>query len=195
MNYSSIKKTLVIGALCLLSFAPQVVNAQKVAHLNFQELVTLMPEYQNAATEYELYQADLEDQLKSIENDAMAKQKLYEAETKKPAPSKLRLTAYERDIQNLQQEYGMMQQTIQDSLKAKMADLVAPIRKKVEEAVAAIAKEQGYSHVIDNTYGTLIYADPLFDISELVKKKLNIKAKPVANPGAGKPGANPVSPR
>ena len=43
-----------------------------------------MPEYANAATEYEIYQADLEDQLKMIENDALAKQKLLETESKKP---------------------------------------------------------------------------------------------------------------
>jgi outer membrane protein len=202
MNYSLMnkavavsKKFILAAGLLLLTLAPNVVKAQKVGHLNFQEIVTLMPEYGNAATEYDLYQAELEDQLKFIENEAVSKQKLLEAESKKPAPSKTKITMYQKSLESLQQEYGYLQQTIQDSLKAKMADLVAPIKKKVEEAVAEIAKEQGYTHIIDNTYGTLIYSDPLYDISELVKKKLNIKPKPTANPGAGKPGTRTVTPR
>ena len=202
MNYSLMnkaitgsKKIILATGLLFLTLASNAVKAQKTGHLNFQEIVTLMPEYANAATEYEIYQADLEDQLKMIENDALAKQKLLETESKKPAPSKLRMSAYQRDLESLQQEYGYLQQTIQDSLKAKMAALVAPIKKKVEEAVSEIAKEQGYTHIIDNTYGTLIYSDPLYDISELVKKKLNIKPKTTANPGAGKPTTRPITPR
>ncbi len=194
MNYSSIKKTIIIAALCLLSFVPQAAKAQKVGHLNFQELIMLMPEYENFQTEYQLYQADLEDQLKGIGNEYEAKQKLLETESKKPAPSKLRISAYQKDMQNLQQEYEFMQQTVQDSLKAKVLELTEPLKNKITLVVKEIAKEQGYSHIIDNSYGTLIYADAQYDISELVKKKLNIKPKPAANPGAGRP-SSPVSPR
>jgi hypothetical protein len=69
-----------------------------------------------------------------------------------------------------------------------MAELVAPIKKRVEEVVAEIAKEKGYTHVIDNSYGMLIYADEEHNLDKAVKTKLNIQDKPAANPGAGKPG-------
>ena len=88
----------------------------------------------------------------------------------------------------------MIQQSSQDSLKNKMAELVAPIKKKVEEAVASIAKEKGYSYIIDNSYGTLIYANEADNVDAAVKTKLNLKDKPAANPGAGKPNS-PVAPR
>ncbi|MES2618142.1 MAG: OmpH family outer membrane protein [Bacteroidota bacterium] len=188
------KKSIIVLAVMLSVFVPNVLKAQKVGHVNFQEIILLMPEYKLAATEYDVYQLSLEDELKAVENMILEVQKNYAIESKKPQPNKTKLKIYETQNESYQQQYQMMQQSSQDSLKAKMAELVAPIRKKVEEAVAAIAKEKGYSHIIDNSYGALIYADEADNIDEAVKAKLNIKEKPAANPGAGKP-QTPVSPR
>jgi outer membrane protein len=183
------KNSILTLALSVLCFAlPSVVKAQKVAHINFQEIITLMPEYKTASTEYDLYQASLEDGLRQIEADAMAENKKYEAETKKPAPNQTRLKILAQNLEMYQRNYQEMQQSIQDSLKQKMAELVAPIKKKIEEAVAEVAKEKGYTHVIDSGFGMLIYADEAHNLDALVKEKLNIKDKPATNPGAGRPG-------
>jgi outer membrane protein len=183
------KKSILAIAFFALCFSlPSVVQAQKVAHLNFQEIIILMPEYKTASTEYELYQSSLEDELKSIETEAMALNKKYEEESKKPAPSQTKLKLYAQSLENMQQSYQEMQQSIQDSLKAKMAELVAPIKKKIEAVVADIAKEKGYSHVLDNSYGMLIYADEEHNLDKAVKDRLKIVEKPTTNPGAGRPG-------
>lgn len=175
-----------IAILLLCFFTSQSVSAQKIGHLNFQNIIELMPQYKVAETEYALYQQSLEDQVKEIENMALEIQAKYEAESKKPTPSKVKMQLYANQLQSYQEQYSVFQQGVQDSLKAKMAELVAPIREEVELAVAEVAKENGYTHILDNTYGTLIYADEAYNIFELVKTKLNIKEKPVANPGAGK---------
>jgi outer membrane protein len=188
------KKLMLTSLVLLIFIAPNVLNAQKVGHVNFQEIILLMPEYTMAATEYDLYQAALEDDLKAVENMIMEVQKNYEIESQKPAPNKTKMKIYMQQNESYQQEYQMLQQSSQDSLKAKMAELVAPIKKKVEEAVSAIAIEKGYSHIIDNSYGTLIYADPTANIDAAVKTKLNLKEKPAANTGAGKP-ATPTTPK
>ncbi len=184
------KKSVLSLAICALCFAlPSIVNAQKVAHINFQEIITLMPEYQTASTEYELYQASQEDALKQIEADAMAENEKMRVEQAKPAPNQTRLKIYAQNIEMHQRNYQELQMTIQDSLKNKMAELVAPIKEKIEAAVSEIAKEKGYTHVIDSGYGMLIYADEAHSLDELVKAKLNIKDKPAMNPGGGKPGS------
>ncbi|MDI1232657.1 MAG: OmpH family outer membrane protein [bacterium] len=182
------KKLVMVLAFAVLSaVTPNVLKAQsKVGHVNFQEIILLMPEYTMAATEYDLYQAALEDNLKEIENMILKAQNDYAVESKKPAPNKARLNIYIKQNETFQQEYQLMQQSTQDSLKAKMAELVAPIKKKVELVIAEIAKEKGYSHIIDNSYGTLIYADEADNIDAAVKTRLKIKDKPVANPAAGR---------
>jgi outer membrane protein len=182
------KSILAIAAFALCFALPSFVHAQKIAHLNFQEIITLMPEYKTASNEYDLYQASLEDELKQIEAEAAAINKKYQIESTKAVPSQSKLKIYAQQLETMQMTYQELQQTIQDSLKAKMAELVAPIKKKVEEAVAEIAKEKGYSHVIDNSYGMLIYADEEHNLDKAVKEKLKIVEKPAANPGAGKPG-------
>ncbi len=176
-----------VAFLLLCSFIPSVSNAQMVGHLNFQEIIQLMPEYETASKEYDLYKLSLEDQLKQIETEYLTYQKKMDEESKKPAPSQTKLKIYAQQMELMQQNYQEMQQTVQDSLNIKMGELVEPIKTKVTDAVAEIAKEKGYSHIIDNSLGTLIYADPKNDISAAVKTKLGIKEKPAVNPGAGKP--------
>jgi outer membrane protein len=170
--------------LWLCAFSPSVAQAQKVGHLNFQNIIQAMPDYTKASNEYELYKQSLEDELKAIEAEAMAVNKKYELESKKPQPSQTRLKLYAQNIETMQLMYQEKQQSIQDSLSAKMTELVAPIKKKVEEAVAEVAKAQGYSHVID-------YAAEENNIEAAVKTKLGIKDKPAVNPGAGKPVGMP----
>lgn len=194
LNEVSKKFKVIALAIMWCAFTPNSANAQKVGHVNFQEIILLMPEYAMAATEYDLYQAGLEDELKAVENMILEVQKNYDIESKKPAPNKTKMKIYMSQNESYQQEYQMIQQSSQDSLKNKMAELVAPIKKKVEETVASIAKEKGYSYIIDNSYGTLIYANEADNIDVAVKTKLNLKDKPAANPGAGKPNS-PVAPR
>lgn len=182
-------RSIFTAALTWLCFSlPGVAQAQKIGHLNFQSIIQSMPEYKTASDEYELYKQSLEDDLKAIETEAMNTNKKLEAESKKPVPNQTRIKIWSQQLETMQYEYQAMQQSIQDSLSAKMNELVAPIKKKVEAAVAELAKERGYSHVIDNSYGMLIYADEEHNLEAAVKAKLNIKEKPLANPGAGRPG-------
>ena len=181
----------IAALLWLCALSPNVAQAQKIGHMNFQNIIQAMPEYTKASNEYELYKQSLEDELKAIEAEALAINKKYELEAKKPAPSQTRLKLWAQNIETMQLMYQEKQQSIQDSLSAKMTELVAPIKKKVEEAVAEIAKAQGYSHIIDNSYGMLIYAAEENNVEEAVKTKLGIKEKPASNPGAGKPVGMP----
>ena len=84
------KKLMMVLAIAVLSVVtPNVLKAQsKVGHVNFQEIILLMPEYTMAATEYDLYQAALEDNLKQKEDQIMEVQKKYQMESqKKPTPN------------------------------------------------------------------------------------------------------------
>ena len=68
----------------------------------------------------------------------------------------------------LQQE----QAKAEEELDAKQTTLTDPIRKKVKDAIAAVAKEKGYNYIIDNSAGVLLYDSPTDDISAFVKDKL-----------------------
>jgi outer membrane protein len=59
---------------------------------------------------------------------------------------------------------------------------IAPLRTKAMEAIRAVAKESGYSYVLD--INSVIVGPPGDDVLGLVKKKLGIKDAPETKPAA-----------
>ena len=74
---------------------------------------------------------------------------------------------------------------MQQKLGEKQQELLIPIRTKAIETIRAIAKENGYSYVLDQN--SVIVGPPGENIIALVKKKLNIKDAEPKGPGAAKP--------
>ena len=64
------------------------------------------------------------------------------------------------------------QQLAQQEVLKKEQDLTDPIRKKVTDAIAAVAKEKGYNYVIDTSLGVTLFENPNDDITPFVKDKL-----------------------
>jgi outer membrane protein len=177
----------IIALLCFSAFLPSVSKAQQVAHINYMDVVQMMPEYAKASAAYEIYKQSQEDVLAELQMRYEGYQKSLEKESSAPVPNQTRIKIISQKMQITLEEYQQKQVEIQDSLNAKMYELVDPIKKRVADVVAEVAKEKGYTHVIDNSSGTLIYADPAHDITEIVKAKLGIKDKPTSNSAAGKP--------
>ena len=59
--------------------------------------------------------------------------------------------------------------------EAKLQELLAPVNDKAQKAIEAVAKEKGYSYIMDTSVGGIIYALPGDNIIDAVKVKLNIK--------------------
>ncbi|MCC7222835.1 MAG: OmpH family outer membrane protein, partial [Chitinophagales bacterium] len=54
----------------------------------------------------------------------------------------------------------------------KGEELLNPIREKVRVAIQTVAKEGGFSYIIDTSAGNVLFSDPLLDVTALVKSKL-----------------------
>lgn len=86
-----------------------------------------------------------------------------------------RLQNYEQEAQEKAQKYAQ--------------DKIAPVRTKALDAIKAVAKERGYSYVIDDAANTLLVMPPGDDLLPMVKAKLGIKDPPAAAPGT-RPAGN-----
>ncbi len=65
--------------------------------------------------------------------------------------------------------------------QTKQNQLMVPIYKKVGDAIAAVAKENGYTFILSQQIGNadvILYSDDKMDVSDLVLKKLGITPKP-----------------
>ena len=59
----------------------------------------------------------------------------------------------------------------------EVVDILAPILDEVRNAIAAVAKENGYSYIFDGSpgVGVLLYADDSTNVTGLVKAKLGLQ--------------------
>ena len=67
---------------------------------------------------------------------------------------------------------------------------IAPVRTKALDAIKTVAKEKGYTYVIDEASSSLLVMPPGDDLLPAVKTKLGIKDAPQAPAGTRPAGGN-----
>ena len=80
-----------------------------------------------------------------------------------------------KEISDLEQRIQAFQESAQTSMQKKKEELYAPIIKKAEDAISAIAKEKSYSYIFDTSVGAFLYAQESDNVMSLVKSKLGLK--------------------
>lgn len=165
-------------------------KAQKIAHIDLDSLVSMMPETKTAKDVAQTFWKDLEKTVISMDNEFQTKYNDYL--TNQATMSELVRKTKEDELQSLQRRIEDFKQQAQQEYQKKSAELTAPIMDKAKKGIDAVSKEGGYKYVLDTSTGNILYADPSEDILTAVKKKLD--AMPLATiPGAGaeKPKTTP----
>jgi outer membrane protein len=161
---------------------PQTVT-QKIGFADWGYIMENMPEAKAMQTELQTHGSQLENSLKAKQADLQAK---YDAFTKLPAttPDAIKLDK-QRELQTLDESLQKFSADAQTSMQKKQADLMTPILDKIQKNIEIVAKEQGYTFIINPDLGgemtsILLYADDQFDISNAVLKKMGITPPPTA---------------
>ncbi len=173
-----VKIALVGVAVILSSFTA---SAQKIAHINLDSLISIMPESKTAQQAVQDYAKQLEEQVTAMQAELKTKYDDYQAKMK-DMPEVVRASK-EKELNDLNQRLQDFQQQAQGDYQKKSAELSKPVYEKAKKAVDAVAKENGFKYVLDTSTGLVIYNEPADDIIGLVIKKLGIT-----------PGATPVAP-
>ncbi|MEO8820327.1 MAG: OmpH family outer membrane protein, partial [Ginsengibacter sp.] len=117
------------------------VNAQKIGYISADEIIQLMPEAATVQTQLDQYQKSLyqnaQDKQQAL-NDAIQKF-VKDSTTMSPSMKEVRRS----DLQKQQQDLSGENQRIQDEFGQKRQELSAPIQKKLQTAIEAVAKENG----------------------------------------------------
>jgi outer membrane protein len=174
-------------AFLLLAFTTKEVNAQtKVAHLDLDSLLNIMPEMKKATEDAAAYYKTLENQLYTMNIELDRKLNEYDSCTTRKIWSELIKGLKEKEIRDLQQNIQIFQQQAQVDYANKRSELVEPIYKKIIDAVKAVATRLGYTYVLDSskTTGVVLYASPKDDILNAVMLELKI---PIPAPKAPTP--------
>ena len=166
-----------ISKLVLVLFALTMVvgvNAQnKIGHINSQELLAAMPETDSAQKQLEKVAMDHD--LALEEMSVEFNKKLEDLNSNYDTMSDLVKASKEAELQDLQKRIQAFQQTAEQDLQRKRMELFQPIQEKAVSAVNEVAKEQGFTYVLDAGTGVVVYmGDDAQDILPLVKTKLGL---------------------
>ena len=155
--------------LCVtLSFA--VHSQSKVAHIISTELVSSMPEMNEAKAELEKLAKTYENDIQTMAAELQSKVKQYdtEASTQTDEENARRL----QEVQGMEQSIRQYQSQAQQELQKKEFDLLKPITEKAQAAIVKVAKAQGFAYVLDSTQGQGVILADGKDLLEDVKREL-----------------------
>ena len=160
-------------ALCMV-FMGNFAKAQaKIGHLAFEQVVQLMPELKTVQTQLQAYQKTFVDNLTAMNNELQTKGTDYNS--KKATMTDATRAVKEAELNDLNKRIQDYNNTAQQSVDAKTNELSKPLIDKVRAAVAAVAKEKGYTYVLNSTQTDLLVAPEADDLLVPVKAKLGLK--------------------
>ena len=169
------KKLFVILTVAAITFSGSAM-AQKIAHINLNDLLLLMPERKKAEVDIQEYAKTLDGQMRTM--NAEYESKVQEYTSKESIMTEPVKADKQKEIADLEERIRNFQTTAQESLQKKQNELLEPMLAKAKKSVEEVAKENGYKYVIDSSQGTLLYSEPADDVMPLVKKKLGLNATP-----------------
>jgi len=160
-------------AVCIV-FAGNLAKAQsKIGYVAVDQIVDQMPETKTAITTITAYNKQFIDQLTTMNNELQSKGQAYQAQ--RATMTDAIRTAKESELNDLQKRFQDYQNTAQQQVQAKQSELGKPIIEKVRAAVAQVAKEKGYTYVINSSQTDLVVSPPGDDLAAEVKAKLGLK--------------------
>ena len=159
-------------------------NAQKIGYISADEIMQLMPEAATVQTQLDQYQQSLYQNAQDKQNalNAAIAKFIKDSATMSPSLKEVKRS----DLQKQSADLAGENQRIQNDFEQKSQELVAPLQKKLQDAIEAVAKENGYTYVLPRQ--ALIVMPPANDLGPLVMKKLGLKepAAPKTDTSTGK---------
>lgn len=171
-------KKLILFAIIIFGVT-SMANAQRYAYVDTQYILDNIPEYKEAQNKLDelsiKWQEEIELQYQLISRkrkSLQAEEILLPAEIKK---EKLKsIVSMETAAKELQKKYF----GVNGMLFQKRAELIKPIQDKIFTAIQEIADEKKYAFVFDKAnQSNLLFADPKYNISDMVLRKMDIDIK------------------
>ncbi len=134
------------------------------------ELMPKLPEYASVQDKINTFARDKQTEYDNLVKEFNSKMELYrnmEDGLKKAA---------EQELINLQTKIQHLSESNQQELNRYQSDLMAPILSRIQNAVDAVGRANGYDVIIDlSSSGSVMYKGKgFFELDDLVKKELGI---------------------
>lgn len=163
-----------IIALTAVMLYPAVnqVIAQKIGHLNVQEVMAMLPERKGLEEQVQTFAKELENTYGLMTTEYQ--NKLNEFQQLPPdSPESIKETKIQ-DLQQLEQRIKEFEVKAQQDLAQKEQDLLQPLIEKMKDTIKKVAESNGYTYILDSGVGVILHAGG-DDVAKLVKKELGLE--------------------
>ena len=164
------KKIFVVAAMALVTLSA---SAQKLARVNFTELVQLMPEADEARATLKAVSQEAEETLQTMYTEYQTKMQQYQQ--KSASWSDVIKKSKESELMDIQRRIEENQQAFQQEIQQKQSELMAPIYEKAQTTVKDLAKTQGVTALFDSS-SALYFDESVLDLTADARKALKIPA-------------------
>jgi len=167
----------ILGIAALLIFIGSVGHSQsfKFGHINSDELIRALPEFDTATANLEKFRQELVNNLELMSVELNNKSDAFNKESKNLTD--IVKQTKEQELIDLNRRIQEFQVNAQEQLQNKQVELFQPIYTKVDKAIKDVGKENGFLYVFDIAKGALLYFDETksTNITALAKAKLGLK--------------------
>ncbi len=175
LNTNYDMKNIFLAGLFLFGSAA-VLSAQKYGHLNFGNLIAQMPETKSADSDLEAFQRQLVAKGEDMATAFQEKYSQFMSDVQNGVLSPVQQQERQQELQQEQQEIMGYEQEIRQQVQTKQQELLEPIITKAEEAIQAVAQENGYVMVFDTSnFNAVLFAQDSDDLMSLVMAKLGLE--------------------
>jgi len=171
---AKMKYTLII-ILLLLSLSCLFGQNLKIAYVNTDRILAGSNEANEIARVYDLDRQNWMNQIRDLKEEVGRMERDFDI-------NKLTMReSAKKDVQQkIQTKKDQMEQMFQEYFgdngraEQRYKELIDPLTKKINDIIVKISKDEKYDLVLDVSMGTVLYADPKYDITDVVLAELNV---------------------
>jgi outer membrane protein len=169
------KRLIGIAALAVCMVFTGQAQSFKFGHINSDELIQSLPEFDTATKKLEKFRKELVNALELMTVELNNKNDAYTKESKNLTD--IVKQTKEQELIDLNRRIQDFQTKASEDLQNKQVELFQPIYSKVDKAIKEVGKENGFLYVFDIAKGSLLYFDETksTNILALTKTKLGLK--------------------
>lgn len=168
------KKFLIILLLIFGLMSICMAQAVKLGYVNTDRVLFESNEAAEIARLFNLDKQNWTNQIRQLDEEIKQMERQYEIDklTKNEAAKR---EAQTRIDQKKTEAGRLLEEYFGESGKAesRYRELIDPLTKKIHDIIKKIAEDEKYTMVFDVSMGTVLYANPTIDITEIVLLELN----------------------
>jgi len=166
----------ILMSLIILVSQKAAAQTFKFGHINSDELIQALPEFDSANVKLEKFRKDLINALELMQVELNNKSDAYSKESKNLTD--IVKQTKEQELVDMNRRIQEFQTNAQQQLQEKQAELFQPIMAKVDKTIKDIGKENGFVYIFSIGQGSsLLFFDETksTNVMPLAKAKLNLK--------------------